>query len=89
MAVADRSLLVFHRFQSIKLVAVVLPLAGHAIAVPFLRFATTSAVFLIPSDFLLPFSSRRCLIDPAPIRPVFHGKKFRPVFTVSGITCRS
>lgn len=95
MAVA-RSLLVFHRFQSIKLVAVVLPSADHAIAVPFLCFATTSAVFLIPFDFLLHFSARRGFVllagsldNPAVCRAFFSpsagavGKKFPPgVFTV-------
>lgn len=41
------SLLVFHRFQSIKLVALVLPLADHAGAVPFFCIAATSVVFRI------------------------------------------
>lgn len=45
----DRSLLVFHQFQSIKLMAIVLTLVDHTSMVPFLF------VFLIPSDFLLPF----------------------------------
>ena len=79
-----RFLLVFHRFQSIKLVAVVLPLAGHATAVPFFCFTTTSVVFLIPTDFLLRFSSRRRLILLHP-SCVPGGKKITPlplVFTV-------
>lgn len=48
------SLLVFHRFQSIKLVALVLPSADHAGAIPFFCPATISVVFRVS----LPFYSR-------------------------------
>jgi len=52
------SLLVFHRFQSIKLVALVLPSADHAGAVPFFCSATTSVVFRVPPPALPVFYPR-------------------------------
>lgn len=52
------SLLVFHRFQSIKLVALVLPSADHAGAVPFFCSATISVVFRVPPPAPLSFYSR-------------------------------
>lgn len=49
------SFLVFHRFQSIKLVALVLPPADHAGAVPFFCIAAISVVFRVFLLSALPF----------------------------------
>ena len=91
-----RSLLVFHRFQSIKLVVVVLPSADHASAVPFLRSATISVRFShsirfpssLSSFLRVSSSSRVALPTPSPCNPArsfspyIFGKKFPALFTV-------
>lgn len=52
------SLLVFHRFQSIKLVVLVLPSADHAGAVPFFCIVAASVVFRVSPPALLFLYSR-------------------------------